>query len=137
MSTRDRSGWTSARFATTTGFTTSTEITNLLTGTNYDGDHDIEADGQGRDASAGFSVRGVIRSSAITAAWVSTFDGYHDLGTEIFIKLISKSGLAHKIGPVVIMAAPEGPGSGAFNAIRVNFHGTGEQRSDLLSIAAA
>lgn len=137
MSVRDRSGWTSARFATTTGFTTSTQITNLLTGTNYDGEHDIEADGAGRDASAGFSLRGVIRSSAVTAAWVSTMDGYHDLGTTIFIKLVSKSGKAHKIGPVVVMAAPEGPGSGAFNAIRINFHGAAENRANLLSIASS
>lgn len=136
MPTKDRSGWTAARFGTTVGLTTSVSIPNLLNGTDYDGEHDNESDGQGRDASAGFGVRGTIRSSAVTHAWVSTMQGYHNLCTEVYLELTSKSGLKHNIGPVVVTLAPEGPGSGSFNAKRVNFHGTGEKEGDLLRITA-
>jgi len=138
MSTSDRGGWKSVRFATTTGFTTSTQITNILNGTEYQSSNDNDADGRGRDLSSRFAITGTIRTSAFTLAAITTLETHAvDLDT-IFIKYVSLSDKVHKIGPVILGAVDrQGNESGSFNSVTIAFNGAGEKRSDLLTFADA
>lgn len=136
MSTADRGGWKSARFSTTTGFTTSVQITNVINGTEYTTTNDNDADGQGRALSARFAIEGTVRTSAFTLAAISTLEGHSLNLEEIFIKIVSLTGKVHKIGPVILGAVDrQGNESGSFNSVTIAFNGAGEQRSDVLSFA--
>ena len=137
MSTGKRGGYTKVVFGTTTGLTTSTEITGLFGGTLIgEGEVLTEQDAEGQDVSTGYRQPGEIHTTAVTAAFITNLIAKQNACTDTFFRFYTNGGGRIKVGPVRVTVRFNGAAPGSIHRYIIGFTGFDEDAVDLITIEA-
>lgn len=135
MSAGLRGGCKQAWYSTTSTFTASTQISNVHNGSDYSTEVVSEEDGAGQQVSAGHRLTGTIRSTRVTASYLSTLIAHEEDCTNVYIKMKDNSNAIHRIGPGRVSVTRALGTPGVLNTVTISLSGFAGLVSDLVTIS--
>lgn len=135
MSAGLRGGIKQAWFSTTSTFTASIQFGGVWNGSSYSTEATTEDDGAGNTAPTGHRLTGALRSSRVTASYLSTLLTYEEDCTNVWYKLKDNSNAIHRIGPLRIGVVRTMGEPGSISTVTVNLSAFAGLVTDLVTIS--
>jgi hypothetical protein len=135
MSAGLRGGCKQAWFSTTSTFTASIQIGNIHNGSEYSTEAVTEEDGAGLNVSAGHRLTGTLRSTRVTASYLSTLIDHESDCTNVWIKMLDNSNAIHRIGPGRVSVTRNLGTPGTLSVVTIGLSGFSGLVSDLVTIS--
>ena len=132
-----RGGYTKVVYGTTTGLSTSTEITGLLGGTIIgEGETTSVEDAAGLQISTGYRQGGDVRTSALTAAFITNLIAAQNNCTDLYFRYYSTGAKRQKVGPVRVTVRYAGAAPGELQQYIISYTSFVEDAADVVTIEA-
>ncbi len=137
MSSGKRGGYSKVVYSTTSNFASSTEITNLLSGTTPGtGTHDTEQDSAGNNFSTGYRHTGEIHTSSVTAAFITNLIAAQIACTKLYFRFYGKGSSRIVIGSSIVTLSYQGAEAGQIQRYVISHEAYEEDAADVVTIEA-